>query len=120
MDFLGYYSDYLLYGLGLSKSEARIIASMNGLGELAFLLPIAFISDKVSRKISLVLSAVILTLASIGLFIEYLGYIPMILLTTAWGAGYRGLIVSIISFSQDLVPDDVLGSVTGFMFFTFN
>jgi MFS family permease len=118
--FLGYYSDYLLYGLNLSKSSATVIASMNGLGELVFLLPIAFISDKISRKISLILSSSILTLASIGLFIGYLGYLPMILLTILWGAGYGGLIVSILSFSQDLVPDEVVGSVTGFMFLTFN
>lgn len=118
--FLGYYSDYLLYGLNLSKSEATIIASMNGLGELAFLLPIALLSDKVSRKISLISSSMILTLASIGLFIGYTGYLQMVLLTIAWGAGYGGLIVSVISFSQDIVPDEVVGSVTGFMFLTFN
>ncbi|WP_148691238.1 MFS transporter [Acidianus manzaensis] len=118
--FLGYYSDYLLFGLKLSQSESTIIASMNGLGELVFLLPIALLSDKISRKLSLIISSIILTLSSIGLFVGYSGYLTMILLTIAWGAGYGGLIVSVIALSQDLVPDEVVGSVTGFMFLTFN
>jgi ACS family hexuronate transporter-like MFS transporter len=115
-----YFSDYLLKFLLLPKIEAATIVGMTGLGGLVCAFPIGYLADRLGRKTGVTVSAALVMIGGVGLFIVSRNVAALIVLTLAFGAG-RGIYASLVAaLGQDSVDDAIAGSVTGWLFLVFN
>ncbi len=118
--FLGYYSDYLLKGLGLASGQAATVYSMGGLGGLICAFPIGYLADKLGRKYIVSLAAFLIMVGSLGMFLVSRNIAALVALTFAFGAGWGIYVDLVATLSQDSVDDAIAGTVTGWIFLLFN
>lgn len=118
--YIGYYSDYLVNGLGISSGHAAVIASAAGLGGflLAFLL--GSFSDRAGRRGVVMLTSFFVLAGSVGMFMGPAYYPLLVASTFIFGAGWGIYVDLLVALGQDSVKDAVVGSVSGFLFFAFN
>lgn len=118
--FTGYFSAYLLKGLGMAPGVAAPIAGAAGLGGFLCAFPIGYLADRFGRKPLLVVAAVLVMVGSFGMFLVSRDIAGLVLSTAAFGAGWGSIVHLVAALGQDSVPDAVAGSVTGWMFMAFN
>lgn len=118
--FTGYFSAYLLKGLGMAPGVAAPIAGAAGLGGFLCAFPIGYLADRFGRKPFLVVAAVLVMMGSFGMFLVGRDVAGLILSTACFGAGWGSIVHLVAALGQDSVPDTVAGSVTGWMFMAFN
>lgn len=118
--YIGYFSDYLIKGLGIKTSSAAVIASAAGLGGFICAFPIGFTADRIGRKYMVIFASLLVALGSAGMFFLTSNYYGLIIFTFVFGAGWGVYVDILVALGQDSVSDVIAGSVTGFLFFIFN
>ena len=118
--FLGYYSNYLLTILRIPTGTSAAIYSMGGLGGMLCAFPIGYLADKVGRKRGLVLTAALILIGSVGMFVVARAVVPLFVLTFLFGAGWGIFVGLTVGLAQDSTDDSIVGSVTGWIFLVFN
>ncbi|WP_188681405.1 MFS transporter [Thermogymnomonas acidicola] len=120
LNILGYYSDLLEKVIGFSDAQAAVIISLLGVGGVVFGIPAGYLSDRIGRKGVLVIGITLIALGALGITYSPRNMGLFIFLTLAFGTGWS--IFSILSpaAGQDMVRDEVVGSVSGAILMTFN
>jgi len=120
LNVLGYFSYFLENVVGFTYSSTAVIVSVLGVGGIVFGIPAGIASDRLGRKYILVLAIALIALASILMVYLPRNFAIFIVLTIAFGTGWS--IYSILSpaAGQDMVRDQVVGSVSGAVLMTFN
>ncbi|WP_171823469.1 MFS transporter [Thermogymnomonas acidicola] len=114
LNILGYYSDLLEKVIGFSDAQAAVIISLLGVGGVVFGIPAGYLSDRIGRKGVLVIGITLIALGALGITYSPRNMGLFIFLTLAFGTGWS--IFSILSppaAGQDMVRDEVVGSVSG-------
>lgn len=114
--FLGYFSHYLLTGLGFTSGHAALISSMLGVGGLILTIPAGHLTDIWSKKYTLVLLFAILVISSFGIFAFQPGYIEVIVFAMLFGGAYNGFINSVSAAVQEWANPEDLGHISGSLF----
>ncbi len=114
--FLGYFSHYLISGLGFSSTSSALIAAMLGVGGLLMTIPAGHLTDIWSKKYTLVMLFAILAVSSMGIFAFHTGYIVVIVSALLFGGAYNGLINSVSAAVQHWAEPEDLGQVSGVLF----
>ena len=118
--YLGYFSDYLIKGLLISKGNAAIIASMAGAGGFIMAFPIGYTADKIGRKYMVIITSLLIAFGSLGMFFLFTSFAGLIASTFIFGAGWGVYVDLLVALGQDSVEDRIVGTISGFLFFVFN
>ncbi|WP_297216881.1 MFS transporter [Thermoplasma sp.] len=120
LNVLGYFSYFLESVVGFTYGSTAVIISVLGVGGIVFGIPAGIASDRIGRKYILVLAITLIFLSSLLMVLLHRNILLYLILTIAFGTGWS--IFSILSpaAGQDMVRDQVVGSVSGAVLMTFN
>ena len=118
--FLSYFSDYLLKVLLIPSGKAALITSMEGIGGFICAVPIGMAADRFGRKYLVIFAAAVLLLGTVGIWLLTTQVTGFMVYTFLYGAGWGVYVDLLVALVQDSVQDNVVGSISGWMFFIFN
>jgi len=110
--------DYARYELGLPYARASFLATAHGLGQIVGVLSISFISDKIGRRITIIISNLFIAASVVGVILSGKNETMLITSIATLGAFYGSTFPMYGACGGDYFRKEILGTTIGaFTFF---
>ena len=110
--------DYARYELGLPYARASFLATAHGLGQIAGVLTISFISDRIGRKTTIIFSDLFIAASVVGVILAGKNETMLIISIAVLGAFYGSTFPMYGACGGDYFRKEIMGTTIGaFTFF---
>lgn len=117
--FESYYSSYLMYS-NIAESEAAVAFSAFGMAGLLLSYPAALLGDRVSRKSSVVMGALLASAGGVLAFGAPASFAIAAAGAAIIGTGFAFYSSNVAAYGQEVVEDSWRGSAVGLLFTVYN
>lgn len=108
-----YYSSYLIHFIHLSSGLAGLVYAFAGIGGVILSVPIGMFGDRYNRRYGMLLSGILFTVGSLGMFYLARTAITQTIFVFIFGAGFGTFENVAVAFGQDYTPDETAGMIGG-------
>ena len=108
-----YYSSYLIHFIHLSSGLAGVVYAFAGIGGVILSVPIGMFGDHYNRRYGMILSGILFTVGSLGMFYIARTAITQAIFVFIFGAGFGTFENVAVAFGQDYTPDETAGMIGG-------